>query len=644
MLQLTKISKLMIFLGILSILLSFFVNIYFINHEQSLISTTTEHIENINNETIQIDLSLRILNNIMHQLPTSTSSSDIPETLSVAYYKNRDYLENQLIFIQDQLSTFEELIDQSHLNFLSNYKEYNRQQHVYINDIEASVNWLQKYSQESIFAQRQKSDSSALKEYNILRENISILSKFHKEIYHHSITNARYIINIVFALFVFFILFLSLIILKLLNVNIRYLTETIQLVERHDFDREKLPNYLPLFAEDAYVIRLVSKIMEENAISNTIKNIVINTYDMDEMLQELFRIFNQHLNIDRIGICFYDSINDKLIAESGVSKYSNILLGPGFSINVNKSSLLSIIKTKKGRITSDLELAYKQKPTSKPLELITNEGIQSNMSIPLLINNEVFGILFFSSTVKNHFTKDHLRHVSKIINEISGFFNRAYLLKMVFSRFTYSFSSLVNERDYETGDHLERMTKYSTLIAEKLLEKDIPTHEIQRHMILDIQRYAALHDIGKVAIPDNILKKPGKFEDNEWEIMKTHVTVGQNIFRELRRELQIFNKDFFKIAENIIAYHHERWDGKGYPYGLKDYDIPLEARIVALGDVFDALTSKRVYKKAFTIDEALVIIKESKGKHFDPVLIDILFENLDEFLNIYNTKDDIELD
>jgi response regulator RpfG family c-di-GMP phosphodiesterase len=639
MLELTKISKIMIFLGILSILISVFVNYYFFNHEQQLMAKTTEIVEHINNESIQIDLSLRVLNNIIQQLPESSTASDLPEALSDPYFKNRDYLEEQLIYIKENLEEFERLIDQSNLHIFRSYTENNQRLHAYAEDIATSANWLQKYSQQALTSQQYKSNSTAQMEYNVLRENISALSQLQKNVYNQAINYARLMVNSVFAILVFFVLFLSVIILKLLNKNIRYLTESIQLVERNDFDSNKLPSYSPLFAEDAHVIRLVTKIMDENAISNNIKNIVINTYDMDDMLHELFKIFNQFLNIDRIGVCFYDSINNTLIAESGVSKYSNILLGPGFSIHVEESSLLSIIKTKKGRINNDLEIAYKQKPHSKPLELITREGIQSNMSIPLLINNEVFGILFFSSTYKNHFTKDHLRHVTKIVNEISGFFNRAYLLKMVFSRFTYSFSSLVNERDYETGGHLDRMTRYSELLAEKLRQKALPTHEVHRHLILDIQRYAALHDIGKVAIPDHILKKPGKFEEHEWDIMKTHVNVGQNIFSELRHELKMFNKDFFKVAENIIAYHHERWDGKGYPYGLKDYDIPLEARIVALGDVFDALTSKRVYKKAFTIDEALSIIQESKGTHFDPVLVDILLENLDSVLAIYKTQD-----
>ncbi len=642
MLKLTKISKFMILLGIVSIIISIFFNFYFFNHEQQLMAKSTEIVENMNNESIQLDLSLRVLNNILQQLPTPATPSDLPESLAVAYHKNLGYLMGQLNYISENLTTFEELIDQSHLNVFLSYNASNQRLHDYASEIELSLHWLDKYSQETIASQQSKSADSAQKEYHALRENIDTLSAIHKDLYNQSINHAKIMINGAFTLLVIFILLLSTIILKLLNTNIRYLTESIQLVEQNDFDRKKLPSYSPLFAEDAHVIRLVTKIMDENAVSNHIKNIVINTYDMDDMLHELFRIFNEFLRIDRIGICFYDSINKTLIAESGFSKYSNILLGPGFSIQAEKSSLLSIIKTKRGRITNDLEAAYKHKPQSKPLELITREGLKSNMSIPLLINNEVFGILFFSSTYKNHFTKDHLRQASKIVNEISGFFNRSYLLKMVFSRFTYSFSALVNERDYETGGHLDRMTNYSTLIADKLREKELPSHEIRRNMILDIQRYAALHDIGKVAIPDHILKKPGKFDEDEWEIMKTHVTVGQNIFKDLRTELQMFNKDFFKVAENIIAYHHERWDGTGYPHGLKAFEIPLEARIVALGDVFDALTSKRVYKKAFTIDEALKIIQESKGTHFDPVLVDILMENLDSILHIYHTQDESE--
>jgi response regulator RpfG family c-di-GMP phosphodiesterase len=165
---------------------------------------------------------------------------------------------------------------------------------------------------------------------------------------------------------------------------------------------------------------------------------------------------------------------------------------------------------------------------------------------------------------------------------------------------------------------------------------DIGTHPVDRRMILEIERNASVHDIGKVGIPDNILKKPGKLTAEEWQIMKNHVMIGGEIFADLRRDLGLFEADFYKVPEEIVKFHHEKYDGSGYPYRLRGAEIPLVARIVALGDVFDALTSERVYKKAFSFEKALEIIRESTGTHFDPVVVEAFFNQVDEIKKIYS--------
>lgn len=175
-------------------------------------------------------------------------------------------------------------------------------------------------------------------------------------------------------------------------------------------------------------------------------------------------------------------------------------------------------------------------------------------------------------------------------------------------------------RDEETGNHIKRVSEYAVLLA--------------RYMGLDeeeqsILRYAApLHDIGKVAIPDHILLKPGKLDDEEMELMRTHPKIGSNI-------LQDVESPYLQAGAIIAQNHHEKYDGTGYPGKLKGDAIPLFGRIVALSDVFDALTSKRPYKKAWSFDEASSFVKEQSGKHFDPKLIQIFSEHLDEFRLIY---------
>ena len=172
-------------------------------------------------------------------------------------------------------------------------------------------------------------------------------------------------------------------------------------------------------------------------------------------------------------------------------------------------------------------------------------------------------------------------------------------------------------KDEETGAHIVRMGRYSALIAQKL---GFTAREVQTIL------YAApMHDVGKIGIPDNILMKPGKLTEEEVRIMRTHSTIGANILAYSKAEV-------LKVAEQIAISHHEKWDGTGYPLGLAGEDIPLVGRIVGIADVFDALTSKRPYRGAYSIEAAIDIITKDRGRHFDPRVADVFLENIDEVL------------
>jgi len=189
----------------------------------------------------------------------------------------------------------------------------------------------------------------------------------------------------------------------------------------------------------------------------------------------------------------------------------------------------------------------------------------------------------------------------------------------------FGMSLMAERRDLSTGEHLKRMKSITAILAESLHLKypDIlPTHK----EVNDIIAYSPLHDVGKVAISDSILLKPGRLTDEEFAIMKTHSTQGAEILIDTR-ELLESGADDLTVAVNIAAGHHEKFDGAGYPNGLKGDEIPLSARIVALADVYDALTSKRHYKEAFTHEKAMDIILNGDGRtmpeHFDPVILDV---------------------
>ncbi|MGN0959159.1 MAG: HD-GYP domain-containing protein, partial [Coriobacteriales bacterium] len=177
--------------------------------------------------------------------------------------------------------------------------------------------------------------------------------------------------------------------------------------------------------------------------------------------------------------------------------------------------------------------------------------------------------------------------------------------------------SIVENRDNDTGGHIRRTSDVVRVFTEHLLESgSLP--ELSAAASMRIIEAAPLHDFGKIAIPDSILNKPGKFTPEEYEAMKQHAEKGAVIVAQILQNSD--DAQFKRTAVNIAHYHHERWDGSGYPNGLAGEQIPLEARIMALADVFDALVSKRVYKDMYSFDVAFGIIEGSSGSHFDPAL------------------------
>ncbi len=189
-------------------------------------------------------------------------------------------------------------------------------------------------------------------------------------------------------------------------------------------------------------------------------------------------------------------------------------------------------------------------------------------------------------------------------------------------------ADMVENRDSDTGAHIQKTAAYVKIIVEGLKKKGYYVEKITTKFMSDVVRSAPLHDVGKINIPDGVLNKPGKLNDEEYEIMKTHTTAGKQIIE--KAILTVQGGTYLKEARNMAAYHHERWDGKGYPEGLHGEVIPLAARIMAVADVFDALTSPRVYKPAFPLEKALAIIDEGAGKQFDPKCVEVFMESLPE--------------
>ena len=192
-------------------------------------------------------------------------------------------------------------------------------------------------------------------------------------------------------------------------------------------------------------------------------------------------------------------------------------------------------------------------------------------------------------------------------------------IKLTQSKLIYILGEAVEKRSKETGGHVKRVAEICALPAQL---NGCTDTEVEH-----IRITAPLHDLGKIATPDRILNKPGKLDPEEWEVMKEHAKIGQDMLARV-------DKPMFAIAADIAGYHHEKWDGSGYPYGLKGEEIPLLGRITAIADVFDALHNKRCYKEAWPLDETVAYIRDARGRDFDPELVDLFLNNIEQIMSI----------
>ena len=194
-------------------------------------------------------------------------------------------------------------------------------------------------------------------------------------------------------------------------------------------------------------------------------------------------------------------------------------------------------------------------------------------------------------------------------------------------------ADMVESRDQCTGDHVFKTAAYTEIILCQLLKEGVYSDQLTEEYITEVVNSAPLHDVGKITVSDVILNKPGKLTDEEFRIMQSHTVEGGKI---IDKAMSIVDEDtgYLTEAKNLALYHHEKWNGKGYPAGLKGEEIPLSARVMAVADVFDALISRRSYKEPFSIEKALSIIREDAGSHFDPLVVQAFLDAEDEVRRI----------
>ncbi|MBZ0106834.1 MAG: HD domain-containing protein [Sulfuricella denitrificans] len=332
--------------------------------------------------------------------------------------------------------------------------------------------------------------------------------------------------------------------------------------------------------------------------------------------------------IDRIAIALHEEKSDTL----KTFVYSNSNNEPTLvhyeSSLKDASSLQEILEKKRPRVVNDL--AVFRAGSHQHTQIIEASGFGSSYTMPMYSNDNFFGFLFFNSYCKDVFTEQVLHYLDlfghllslTVISEISNIRTLMASVKTA--------NDIVHHRDFETGAHLDRMANYSRLIATHLADKYQLNDELIEHIFL----FSPLHDIGKISVADSILLKPGKLDEAQYEEMKKHTTKGREIVDELLGNFGLGNMGHVDILRNIAQYHHEAVDGSGYPQGLKAHEIPVEARIVAVADVFDALTSRRPYKEAWHNQEAFDHLLKLSGTIFDQDCVNALVAQRDEIERI----------
>ncbi|MFA5518112.1 MAG: HD domain-containing phosphohydrolase [Spirochaetota bacterium] len=384
-------------------------------------------------------------------------------------------------------------------------------------------------------------------------------------------------------------------------------------------------------------------------------NEIISMLNSGKSTEEIFSMLNISLKkiipFDGMVLGLLNETNTFLNVENVFfnQSYCYGIIHKGDRFLVSSLSISPIFTEGAGIINvRDLGVYVKGAKGDDVLKDLLSNGINSILFVPLMIGEQARGILFFVSAKKSAFADYHITFVESIAGQISLSVQRAELMKEIENnsinlekqvkerteeirktqRATiFALSSIVEARDFETGNHLERMRNYSVLLMQ--LYKYREDHaEITGQFLKDLYDSSVLHDIGKVGIPDNILLKKGSLSVEEFEKMKTHTQIGYNALKKASHDLG--SDSFLNMAMDIVLFHHERWDGAGYPVGLKGENIPLSARVVSIGDVYDALTSERPYKRAFSHEEAVEVMKGELGK-FDPYLFSLFLKHAKEF-------------
>jgi HD-GYP domain-containing protein (c-di-GMP phosphodiesterase class II) len=327
--------------------------------------------------------------------------------------------------------------------------------------------------------------------------------------------------------------------------------------------------------------------------------------------------------VDRISVAAYDPATDLLKTFLASSPGRNDLVRYEAKL-AGSPSLGEILRAGRPRVVQDLELFRQGRHLHT--RIISQDGFRSSYTVPMNFDGTFWGFIFFNSRTAGRFDEAALRALDVYAHLISAIVTAEILAVRVLAAAVKTAHDMVHFRDPETGAHMDRMARYSRLIAQHLAGAGVAS--LDDAVIEQIFEFAPLHDLGKLAVPDRILLKAGRLSEEERAEMKLHTTRGREMVDAIAHNFGLERLDGLDLLRHIAESHHETLDGKGYPQGLKEDAIPLEARIVAVADVFDALTSARPYKPSWSDEEALAWLRKLARSKFDADCVEALALNL----------------
>lgn len=307
---------------------------------------------------------------------------------------------------------------------------------------------------------------------------------------------------------------------------------------------------------------------------------------------------------------------------------------PHYSASLAKvPSLKQIRDSRQARVLNHLptDLVHEPGKASRHSAVLVEGGYRSSYTVPIFHHDVFVGFIFFNAREEGFFNEDTLPILGFAAKVIATSVVQEIDATRILIGAIIALGEVTRCRDPETGAHLQRMARFSNLIASRIAD----TRGLSDEFPENVYRYAPLHDVGKLATPDSVLLKPARLIENEWEIMRQHPVQGVRIVEMILQSAST-PLPHVNVLLNIIRHHHEAWDGTGYPDGMAGEEIPLEARIVTVADVFDALTTRRPYKQAWSNEEALGWIQERSGTLFDPQVIEALLAVVGDFPVIQN--------